>query len=339
MFFFERPLAHGLLSIAVAVNIRRFRNAVPSLLAAVALLYSPGTADAEAKASYQYNLSDFSGTVRYGQVGIYADRRHNEVYAVDGEAVRVFNETGMEIFRFGENGELGAILGMAFDETGDIYTLSLVQSAADTPGGPSCVLIRCNYRGEPEERIAVTGLPPGFSGFVPNAMARRNGRFYLIDMARMKGVVTDKRGAVERGYDFGTMLIEEKDRADAEFFGFAVDDEGSLYFTAPMLFKVFKVSPDGTTASFGKPGGAPGLFNVISGVAVDSRGNIFVSDKLKSVVMVFDRNFRFLEEFGNRGNKPGNLVGPTDLALDGAGRLYVTQLQNRGISVFSLSED
>ncbi len=81
------------------------------------------------------------------------------------------------------------------------------------------------------------------------------------------------------------------------------------------------------------------MFSVISGVAVDSRGDIFVSDKLKSVVMVFDRDFRFLFQFGDRGNKPGNLVGPTGLALDGAGRLYVTQLQNRGVSVFSLSEN
>lgn len=289
--------------------------------------------------SYLYSLSDFSGAVRYGQVGLYADRRHNEVYVFDGEAVRVFNETGMEIFRFGENGELGAVLGMAFDETGDIYTLSVVASASETSNLPDYFIVRCNYRGEPKERIRVTNLPQEFSGFVPNSMIYRNNRFFLVGMAQMKGVVTDNRGVFERGYDFGTMLVDEKERADAEFFGFTVDDEGSFFFTAPTLFKVFKVSPDGTTASFGKPGGAPGLFGVISGIAVDSRGNIFVSDKLKSVVMVFDKGFRFLSQFGDRGTRPGNLVGPTDLAVDGSGRLYVTQLQNRGVSVFSLNYD
>lgn len=313
-----------------------------SFLLATVLLLAPwpeAAASPGMQVSYLYSLSDFSGAVRYGQVGLYADRRHNEVYVFDGEAVRVFNETGMEIFRFGENGELGAVLGMAFDEAGEIYTLSVIRSMAETSSLPDFSLVRCNYRGEPGERIAVTKLPPEFSGFVPNAMAYRNGRFYLVDMAHMKGVVTDKRGVFERGYDFGAMLIDEKERPDAEFFSFTVDDDGNLFFTAPMLFKVFKVRPDGKTASFGKSGGAPGLFSVISGVAVDSRGNIFVSDKLKSVVMVFDREFRFLSQFGDRGNKPGNLVGPTDLVLDGSGRLYVTQLQNRGVSVFSLNEN
>ncbi len=314
----------------------RFASAV--LVGSVCLLASwPAAASPGARVSYLYSLSDFSGTVRYGQVGLYVDRLHNEVYAFDGEAVRVFNETGMEIFRFGENGELGAVLGMAFEESGDIYTLSLVHDTGDASGRAESFLIRCNYRGEPRERIRVANLPPGFSGFLPNAMASRNGRLYLVSLAQMKGVVTDKRGVVERGYDFGAMLLDEKERADTEFFGFAVDDDGSFYFTAPALFKVFKVSADGKTASFGKPGGAPGLFSVISGIAVDSQGNIFVSDKLKCVVMVFDREFRFVSQFGERGTRPGNLVGPTDLALDGAGRLYVTQLQNRGVSVFSLT--
>jgi DNA-binding beta-propeller fold protein YncE len=100
---------------------------------------------------------------------------------------------------------------------------------------------------------------------------------------------------------------------------------------------VYKVSQSGKVTSFGKPGGAPGMFNVVSGIAVDNDGRIFVTDKLKSVVMVFDRAFKFLTEFGYRGNAPGNLIGPASVALGNNGQVYVTQSLKVGVSVFSIT--
>ena len=44
-------------------------------------------------------------------------------------------------------------------------------------------------------------------------------------------------------------------------------------------------------------------------------------------------------EFGYRGSKPHNLIGPRYLGLDTKGRLYVSQLRNRGISVFKIMID
>jgi hypothetical protein len=35
--------------------------------------------------------------------------------------------------------------------------------------------------------------------------------------------------------------------------------------------------------------------------------------------------------------RPGNLLAPTNLALDGKGKLYVSQLGKRGVSVFQIS--
>ena len=86
-----------------------------------------------------------------------------------------------------------------------------------------------------------------------------------------------------------------------------------------MLFKAFQLSPDKKLASFGRSGSAPGRFGVVAGIVTDSRGNVLVADKLKSVVMVFDKNFDFLTEFGYRGSRPENLVVPDDLADRRAG--------------------
>jgi DNA-binding beta-propeller fold protein YncE len=69
----------------------------------------------------------------------------------------------------------------------------------------------------------------------------------------------------------------------------------------------------------------------------DDRGYFYVADRLKSAVLIFDRNFKFVREFGYRGSKPHNLTGPWNLGLDADNRLYVSQLASRGVSVFKIT--
>src|SRR6185503_10591293 len=104
-------------------------------------------------------------------------------------------------------------------------------------------------------------------------------------------------------------------------------------------FRAYAVSPEGEVTSFGKVGGAPGQFGVVSGIARDDQGRVFVADKLRSVVMVFDKSLRFVTEFGFLGLGADNLVRPDQLVLGEGGKLYVTQLYNRGVAVFSLAPE
>jgi hypothetical protein len=53
--------------------------------------------------------------------------------------------------------------------------------------------------------------------------------------------------------------------------------------------------------------------------------------------MIFDKEFKFINEFGYRGRRPGNLIGHNDVDLDAEGRLYVSQLASIGVSVFKIS--
>ena len=75
----------------------------------------------------------------------------------------------------------------------------------------------------------------------------------------------------------------------------------------------------------------------MGGIAADKTGNIYVADRLKSVVLVFDQSFQFVKQFGYRGPKPGNLIGPRDLAVAPDGTLYVSQLRSRGVSAFKIT--
>jgi len=154
----------------------------------------------------------------------------------------------------------------------------------------------------------------------------------------MRVLITDSDGNFKRSYDLIPLLeLKEKDRGNVEVTGFSVDDRGNILFTVAVLFKAYILSPDGKLNMFGKAGGAPGRFNIVAGIVSDSRGNFLVADKLKSAVMVFDSKFNFVTQFGSRGLKPGNLISPTEIAIDKQDRIFVTQAMKKGVSVFKIS--
>jgi hypothetical protein len=316
----------------------RVRHLIVPLAALLFLAPFPAQASAEVKSTFLYSLANFHGKLPYNEVRVRVDRARDEVYVVERGIVRVFNDSGMEFFWFGDNPELGSIYDMAVDEKGDIFLLSFDFTRLEDP---KYYLLRCNYRGDVKEKLMVEGFPPGHPEFFPNYMFYQNGRFFFLSSSMMRVVVTDRNGVFQKGYDLANILeIPEKDRPDTEIFGFNLDPEGNMLFTVPVLFKAFVVSPEGkVAASFGKAGSAPGLFGIVSGIAMDDQGNYLVVERLRSVVMVFDKNFGFLKEFGYRGGKPGNLIRPSELAAGNAGKLYVTQLANRGVSVFLVTND
>src|SRR5262249_20525691 len=126
-------------------------------------------------------------------------------------------------------------------------------------------------------------------------------------------------------FDFGAQLgFDGPKRADNDMRGFSVDHAGNMYFTIPTQFSAFVATPDGKVRSFGTRGSSPGKFSVVAGIAADDDGHIYITDILRAVVMVFDRDFRFLGEFGYRGNGAENLVGPSAVVV-GNGRVYVSQ--------------
>jgi hypothetical protein len=294
------------------------------------LILTYTTAEAQkVKGSFVYALSNFTGTIPYDWVRISVDKESGEVYVINENYLRVFNQYGMEIYRFGDDLDLGSILDIAVDQNGNILLLTYKE--------PNSSIIRCNYRGEPKDRIELKNLPPEFSGFIPNRMVYQGGNLYLASLGGMKIVIADAKGSFRQGYDLIPLVgLKEKNRADTEISGLSVDQDGNILFTIPVLFRAFILSPDGKIDWFGKPGGAPGKFNIAASVVRDSKGNFLVLDKLKCAVMAYDKDYNFLTQFGSRGLKPGNLIAPDSIVIDSSDRIYVTQGRSRGVSIFRL---
>jgi hypothetical protein len=305
------------------------RPALRLALIACAAVLSASAVLAQVRATYLYSLSSFSGPLRYDSVRVHVDQDRDETYVIYQNLVRVYNPSGMEIFSFGDDLDLGHILDLAVDRNGNIILLSYKDSRS--------IVTRCNFRGVPTGSIEVSNLPAGVV-FAANRMVHRNGLFYFASLGASSVIITGSSGEFRKRIELLPLLDADARQVEgAETSGFTVDPEGNIYFAVPVLFRAFKLSPDGKLSSFGRSGSAPGRFGVLGGIALDSRGNLLVADKLKCVVMVFNKDFTFLTEFGYRGSKPQNLVVPDDIGVDRRDRVYVSQGRQRGVGVFALT--
>jgi hypothetical protein len=287
---------------------------------------------AAVETTFLYTLSNFNGPIWSNWANISVDVERNEIYVVDPQKkdVRIFDKNGMEVHRFGDDGSLGTVVDVTVKKDGSILVLSKRHLKP--------IIILCNFRGEPLSELQLNNLPSDFSNFSPNQLAYLNERIYLLDSIAMRIAVTDTNGLFEIGYDLAAIMeIEEKNRGLTIIDGFSVDREGNMLFTVPVLFSAYTLSPDGKIKHFGRSGSAPGGFGIVGDIVVDDNGYYYVADRLRSVVLIFDKNFKFQSEFGYRGLRPESLIGPKHLALDKQNRLYVSQLRNKGISVFKIT--
>ena len=319
------------------VTVRHRSVTVPAAALLLLVLCAPSWSRAGVKATYLYSLSNFTGAIPFNYARQTVDMERNEIYVVAANSVSVFNSSGMEVHRFGDDLNVGYLWDLSVESDGHILILS-------STGTGGFRLTRCNYRGEPQAEIELRDLPKKFAGISPVRLLAKNGKLYLADLVAKKVVVTDPQGVFQQGYDIAPLLAgseekEQKPGAEFNIVGFTVDGEGNLFFTAPTMFRVFRLSPDGKLAGFGSAGNLPGKFNRVSGITTDDKGNIYVTDILRCTVSVFDKEFQFQEQFGQRGLGTGELISPGQLVIDGAGRLYVSQSRNRGISVFRIAYD
>lgn len=312
-------------------------------LALAAGLAAPALAQAPPP-SYLFRLADFSGELPYDHVPIHVDERHHEVYVAEADAVRIFNASGMQIFEFFHDRKLGSILDLCVGPEGDIFALSYENPGPDREGGS--VVTRFDYRGRIRESLRPDPVPEGPPEFLATYLECPKEGLFWVDAWRKLVLRTDRSGRVERAWDLGEAAassLGDEERAKnpgsgGEITGFSIDRNGRFLFSIAVFFKGFRMDPEtGEIEAFGRAGSAPGKFGLVAGVAEDAFGQIYVADRARSVVLVFDGSFRFIREFGTRGPAVTRLAYPHGLAY-GKGRLYVSQWQRRGISVFSVGE-
>ena len=152
----------------------------------------------------------------------------------------------------------------------------------------------------------------------------------------------DKSGKVIRHFGAGLFVFPH---------GFYVDKSGNVWVTDQQKSKdgtkglqVFKFSPEGkvlmTLGKKGVSGTGPDEFGAPTDVVVAPNGDIFVADGHvgcncpNARIVKFDKNGKFIMEFGKHGTGPGEFDGPHALAFDSKGRLFVGDRTNNRIEIF-----
>ncbi len=81
---------------------------------------------------------------------------------------------------------------------------------------------------------------------------------------------------------------------------------------------------------------SPGNFSLPTDVAVDSNGNVYVTDTLNDRVEIFDADGNFISQFGSPGDGPGYFARPKGIAIDRDGHIWVTDEMQSRVQVFNM---
>lgn len=114
----------------------------------------------------------------------------------------------------------------------------------------------------------------------------------------------------------------------------ALDPQGYVYVTD--LTGVQKFDSNGKfLTKWGSIGGGEGQFaDAPEGVAVDSKGSVYVVDNIGNRVLKFDGNGNFLGQWGKLGIGDGEFSSPSGIGIDAEDNIYIAERANHRVQKF-----
>lgn len=195
------------------------------------------------------------------------------------------------------------------------------------------------YRLEPALQIVggSAGQGPGQLQQPRNVAIGPDGRIYVADSGNHRIVVFNPDGTY--AFDWGT--FGEQQGQFNEPWGIAISDDGTVYVADTWNHRIQVFDPEGkflrSWGAFVSTEGQLGQLGVFWGpraVAIDSKGNLLVTDTGNKRIQVFDADGGGITQFGGGGVEPGFFEEPVGVAVAPDGSIYVADTWNQRIQKF-----
>ena len=179
-------------------------------------------------------------------------------------------------------------------------------------------------------------LPEGIEwGQVPNVTMDEEGFIYAFHRADPPVLKFDQEGNLVDSFG-GTQWVTLPH-------GFRLTPDGDIWTTDYQRqtgHTITKIDTDGNIllrlGARGFSGTGPNTFNGPTDVAQAENGDFFVADgHWNNRIVKFDKDGRYLMEWGGRGSEPGKFDVPHTILIDRRGRLFVGDRSNERIQIFT----
>ncbi|MDA3900168.1 MAG: VWA domain-containing protein [Spirochaetes bacterium] len=158
----------------------------------------------------------------------------------------------------------------------------------------------------------------------------------VVDRNKMIYVVSYNSGRIVKIDDKGKGLRTFKPAADSRIFSIDMEND-TLLFSDFANDRIYCTDSNfNANFIFGESGSGNGQFHGPQGVCFDEQMGIYVVDSGNHRIQKFSKDGSYILQFGTKGNYEGELLNPTDVAVDGE-FVYITDTGNRRISVFDTS--